>query len=246
MSIEMGVLSVSGVEVFVVRKDIKHLHLGVYPPDGRVRVAVPMAVTNAAVRVAVVRNLPWIKRQRAAFDMQPRDSTRELVSGESHYFLGRRYLLRVVEVDGAEKVVLHNRTTLELHVHAGAQWVKRDRILKAWYRARLREIAAPMIETWQKTLCVDVAAWGIKRMKTKWGTCNAQNRRIWLNLELAKKPIECIEYVVVHELAHFLVPRHDEKFVALMDRHFSKWRFLRSELNAQPLTEEKWVGAGRG
>ena len=245
MSIETAVLTVSGVEVFVVRKDIKNLHLGVYPPDGRVRVAVPSAVTNAAVRVAVIRNLPWIKRQQAAFDKQPRDSTRELVSGESHYFLGRRYLLRVIENDGPGKVVLRNRTILELHIRAGSEWAQRDRILKDWYRGQLREIVAPMVETWQKTLGLDVAEWSIKRMKTKWGTCNAAARRVWLNLELAKKPLECIEYVIVHELVHFVVPHHDDRFATLMDRYLPKWRFVRAQLNATTLTDEKWVGAGR-
>jgi predicted metal-dependent hydrolase len=246
MNIETVSLTVSGVEVFVDRKDIKHLHLGVYPPDGRVRVAVPSAVTNAAERVAVIRNLSWIKRQQAAFDKQPRDSARELVSGESHYFLGRRYLLRVVDTDGLGNVVLRNRRTMELHVRAGSKWAQRDRILKDWYRAQLRVLVAPMLDTWQKTLGLEVSTWSIRRMKTKWGTCNAGARRVWLNLELAKKPMECIEYVVVHELVHFIVPHHDERFTTLMDRYLPKWRFLRAELNALPLADEKWSGHRAG
>jgi len=241
MSIEAGVLTVGGIEVFVVRKDIKNLHLAVYPPDGQVRVAAPSAVTNAAVRVAVIRNLSWIKRQRAAFDKQPRDSARAYVSGESHYYLGRRYLLRVIETDGPARVVLRNRTTLELHVRAGNACAQRERLLKEWYRVQLRAVVAPMLETWQKRLGLEVSAWGIKRMKTRWGTSHAATRRVWLNLELVKKPIECIEYVVVHELMHFMAAHHDERFVALMDRHLPNWRFLRAELNAQPLTEEKWI-----
>ena len=150
-------------------------------------------------------------------------------------------MLRVIETDGPGKVVLRGRTTLELHVRTGSAWEQRERILKAWYRLQLREIAAPMLATWQNVLGLEVAAWGIKRMKTKWGTCQSDGRRLWLNLELAKKPVECIEYVVVHELVHFMVARHDERFQALMDRYLPKWRFLRAELNALPLTEERWV-----
>lgn len=241
MNIETGVLWVSGVEVLVVRKEIKHLHLGVYPPDGRVRVAVPSAVTNAAVRVAVARNLSWIKRQQAAFDRQPRQSAREFVSGESHHYLGRRYLLRVIEAEGPGKIVLPNKTILELHVRSGSDCAQRCRVLDAWYRAELRAVVGPMLDTWAKRLRVDVAGWGIRRMKTKWGTSHGAARRVWLNLELVKKPIECIEYVVVHELAHFIEPYHDERFVALLDRHLPTWRFLRAELNALPLAEQKWV-----
>lgn len=244
MNIETDVLMVSGVEVLVVRKNIKHLHLGVYPPDGRVRVAVPSAVTNAAVRVAVARNLAWIKRQKAAFDRQLRQSEREYVSGESHHYLGRRYLLRVIESDGPGKIVLPNKTILELHVRAGSDVAQRRRVLETWYRAELRDIVGPILETWSGRLGVEVAGWGIRRMKTKWGTSHGEARRIWLNLELVKKPIECIEYVVVHELAHFMEPHHDEAFVALLDRHLPNWRFLRAELNALPLAEERWVGRG--
>lgn len=246
MSIETSVLTVSGIEVHVVRKDIKNLHLAVYPPDGRVRVAAPLAVTNAAVRVAVIRNLPWLRSRQAAFEKQPRQSEREYVSGESHYYLGRRYLLRVIETAGLVDVVLRGRTRIELHVRAGSDIAQRERVLKAWYRAQLREILAPIIDTWQRRLGLEASAWGIKRMKTKWGTSHAQVRRLWFNLELAKKSLECIEYVVVHELVHFVVPHHDERFQALMDRHLPKWRFLRAELNAQPLTEEKWTSRAPG
>lgn len=242
MNIETAVLVVSGVEVLVVRKEIKHLHLGVYPPDGRVRVAVPSAVTNAAVRVAVARNLAWIKQQQATFDRQSRQSTREYVSGESHHYLGRRYLLRVIEEDAPGKIVLPNKKFLELYIRHGSDRTQRGRVLEMWYREQLRTLVGPMFATWAQRLGVELAGWGIRRMKTKWGTSHVTARRIWLNLELVKKPIECIEYVVVHELAHFIEPHHDEPFVALLDRHLPTWRFLRAELNALPLAEEKWVG----
>ncbi|MDI1475687.1 SprT family zinc-dependent metalloprotease [Polyangium sp. y55x31] len=230
----------SGVRVSVVRKDIKNLHLGVYPPDGRVRVAAPSAVSDAAVRVAVIKNLAWIKRQRSSFEGQSRQSSREMVSGESHYFLGRRYRLRVVETEGAGRIVLRTRTILELHARAGSESAQRERILMRWYREQLRELVRPLLTSWQRTLGVEIAAWGIKRMKTQWGACNVTARRIWLNLELAKKPLSCIEYVVVHELVHLITRHHGERFTALMDRHLPKWRFLRQELNATPLAEEDW------
>lgn len=246
MNTESAVFLVSGVEVHIVRKDIKHLHLGVYPPDGRVRVAVPCAVTNAAVRVAVARNLAWIKQQRATFDRQSRQSEREYISGESHHFLGRRYLLRVVESNGPGKIVLPNKKYMELHVRPGSDREQRKRVLETWYRTELRNVVGPMLETWSKQLDVELTDWGIRRMKTKWGTSHVDARRVWLNLELVKKPIACIEYVVVHELVHFLAPHHDERFVALMDRHLPTWRFLRAELNALPLADEKWVTSSRG
>lgn len=244
MNTESAVFLVSGVEVHVVRKDIKHLHLGVYPPDGRVRVAVPSAVTNAAVRVAVARNLAWIKQQRAAFARQPRQSEREYISGESHHFLGRRYLLRVVEGSGPGQIILPNKKYVELHVRAGSDCAQRKRVLETWYRKELHAVVRPMLEIWSKQLGVELAGWGIRRMKTKWGTSHVDARRIYVNLELVKKPVVCIEYVIVHELVHFLAPHHDERFIALMDRHLPTWRFLRAELNALPLADEKWKRAG--
>lgn len=211
-----------------------------YPPDGRVRVAAPLQVSNAAVRVAVIGKLRWILRQQAAFAQQPRQSAREMVDGETHYFLGRRYRLALVEASGKAVVAPRNRSVLELRARPNLTTEQRDRVLQAWYRERLRELASPLIEKWQAALGVQLAAWGIKRMKTKWGSCNASNRRIWLNLELAKKPPECLEYLIVHELTHLLVRHHDDRFQALMDRHLPKWRSIRKALNAAPLANEAW------
>jgi predicted metal-dependent hydrolase len=233
-------LIVSGIRVAVVRKSIKNLHLGVYPPDGRVRVAVPLQVSNAAVRVAVITKLRWIRRQQAAFAQQARQSSREMVDGETHYFLGRRYRLALAEAPGKATIALRSRAVLELRGRPDLTAAGRERALQSWYRERLREIAAPLIEKWQATLGVPVAAWGIKRMKTKWGSCNATAQRIWLNLELAKKPPECLEYLIVHELAHLLVRHHDDRFQALMDRHLPRWRSIRKALNAAPLANETW------
>jgi hypothetical protein len=230
-------IQVRGLRVKVVRKAIKNLHLGVYPPNGRVRVAAPMAVSNEAVRLAVIGKLGWISRQRRRFQAQPRQSRRELVSGESHYFLGRRFRLRVLESDRfVEQGVKVRPTMMELRVRAGTERSGREALLDAWYREQLREFAAPLVAKWERVLGVRVSSWGIRRMRTKWGTCNADARRVWLNLELAKVPRECIEYIVVHELVHLLARRHDDRFFALMDRHLPSWRARRDVLNSSPLS----------
>ena len=237
---ESHTLTVSGVRVSVVRKAIKNLHLGVYPPDGRVRVAAPLAVSDAAVRVAVAGKLPWIRRQRATFAGQARESDREMVSGESHFFQGRRYRLAVVESDEAERISLRRNQVIELCVRPGADLKTRTRLLESWYRDRLRDLVLPLVEKWEARLGVTVREWGIKKMKTRWGSCSARVGRIWLNAELIKKPPACLEYVVVHELAHLIVRNHDEKFLALMDRNLPNWRARRMELNEAPLGTASW------
>jgi predicted metal-dependent hydrolase len=231
---------VSGLPVQIVRKGIKNLHLGVYPPHGRVRVAAPMAVTDDAVRLAVIDKLGWIKRQRAKFAAQPRQSDREMVRGESHYFLGTRYRLRIVPASGAASIVLRNKNSMELHVRPDATVDQRVAALHQWYRQQLRDLIPPLLKKWEKALGVDAATWGIKKMKTKWGSCNAAARRIWLNLELAKKPVQCLEYVIAHELAHLIERHHNDRFIGLMDRHLPHWRLSRQELNATPLAHETW------
>jgi predicted metal-dependent hydrolase len=234
MSTETSTIVVGGVRVQIVRKAIKNLHLGVYPPHGHVRVAAPPSVSDEAVRLAIVGRLAWIRRQQAKYDAQPRQSVREMVNGECHYYLGRRYRLRVTEGDRS-CVWVRSRNVLELVAQRAATVASRERILQEWYRERLRELALPMIEKWQSILSVNVIRWRIQRMKTKWGSCNPVSRSILLNLELAKKPIECIEYVIAHELAHLHERTHSERFVALLDEHLPDWRRRRAELNALPL-----------
>ena len=233
-------MMINGLDVEVVRKAIKNLHLGVYPPHGRVRVAAPLAVSDDAVRLAVIGKLGWIRRQRAKFEAQPRQSQREMVAGESHYFLGRRYRLRIVEHDGAGKVVLRNTAMIDLHVRAGASAGQREDVLLRWHRAQLKAMIPPLLDKWQPLIGVQVSGWGVKKMKTKWGSCNIEARRIWLNLELAKKPASCLEYIVVHELVHLLERHHNERFTGLMDTHLPTWRGYRDELNAAILGHEVW------
>ncbi|MBX6555608.1 M48 family metallopeptidase [Pseudomonas aeruginosa] len=240
MNTESRNITVSGLTVEVVRKPIKNLHLGVYPPEGRVRVAAPLAVDDEAVRLAVVGKLGWIKRQRAKFQAQPRQSQRRMVSGESHYFLGRRYRLRVHETTGALRIALRGTATMDLFVRPDTTVERREQVLHNFYRAELKRLMPELLEKWQPKLEVEARAWGIKRMKTKWGTCNIEARRIWLNLELAKKPVQCLEYILVHELVHLLERHHNERFQALLNLYLPQWQVFRDELNASMLADERW------
>jgi predicted metal-dependent hydrolase len=226
--------------VDVVRKDIKNLHLAVYPPDGRVRVAVPLLIDDEAVRLAVISKLAWIKRQRAKFQGQERQSAREYVYRESHYYWGNRYLLNVVYHDAPPQVVVRNKTTLDLFVRPDSDTAQRERVLLAWYRQQLKAAIPPLISKWEPIIGVDVADWGVKRMKTKWGSCTIEARRIWLNLELVKKPPRCLEYITVHEMVHLLERLHNERFVAYMDEFMPQWRLFRDELNQAPLAHQTW------
>lgn len=233
-------LTISGIRVEVVRKNIKNLHLGVYPPYGRVRVAAPLLVKDDAVRLAVIEKLDWIKRQRAKFEQQPRQSRREMVNGESHYFLGRRYRLRLQKHDGPARVALRGVANIDLFVPRGTTTGQRETILLRWHREQLKTLIPPLLEKWQPILGVKVAAWGIKKMKTKWGSCNPATQRVWFNLELAKKPVLCLEYIVVHELVHLLERHHDERFMALMEKHLPQWRLYRKTLSVMPLGHGEW------
>jgi predicted metal-dependent hydrolase len=240
MSTDTHTLKVGGLAVEVVRKDIKNLHLGVYPPHGRVRVAAPLVVNDEAVRLAVIDKLGWIKRQKAKFAEQPRQSQREMVNGESHYVLGRRYRLRVHEHDSPPRVAVRGISSLDLFVRPGTSADQREVVLLRWQREQLKALIPPFLEKWQPILGVQVAAWGIKKMKTKWGSCNAAARRVWFNLELAKKPVQCLEYIVVHELVHLLERHHNERFTALVEAHVPTWRQARELLNSAPLGHEDW------
>lgn len=240
MTTEAHHITVSGITVEVVRKDIKNLHLGVYPPNGRVRVAAPLVVDDEAVRLAVIDKLGWIKRQKSKFEEQPRQSQREMVNGESHYFLGQRYRLRVHEHNAPARIAARGIATLDLFVRPGTSPEQREAIVLRWHRQQLQELIPPLLEKWQAVVGVEVADWGIKKMKTKWGSCNAPARRVWFNLELAKKPVQCLEYIVAHELTHLLERHHNERFTTLMDEHMPLWRQYREMINRFPLAHDEW------
>lgn len=236
----MHQIDVQGLKVDVVRKDIKNLHLAVYPPNGRVRVAAPLLVNDDAVRMAVIARLGWIRRQRTKFLEQERESRPLYVNGESHYFLGNRYLLNIVENSPAWRVEIRNKRRIDLYARPNSTREQRERVMLAWYRAYLREATPPLIEHWEKIIGVEVSDWGVKRMKTKWGACNIEQRRIWVNLELAKKSEPCLEYIVVHEMVHLLERHHNDHFSALMRKFLPHWQFYRSELNRAPLGHADW------
>lgn len=240
MNTEQHQITVSGLDVEIIRKNIKNLHLGVYPPAGRIRVAAPLRISNEAVRLAIIGKLSWIRRQQAKFERQSRQSAREMISGESHYFAGQRYRLRVCVAKGPAGVAISNSSIIELHVRPGASVAARQKVLTGWYRQYLKHVIPPLLDKWQKRLGVNVSAYGIKKMKTKWGTCNAEAGRIWINLELAKKSVDCLEYVVLHELVHLTVRRHDDQFIRIMDNCLPRWKTLRAELNGMPLAYEVW------
>lgn len=241
MSTSREAIEVSGIQVEVVRKPIKNLHLSVHPPEGRVRVSVPLRIDDEAVRLAVISKLAWIRRHQRTFAEQPRQSRREMVSGESHYFMGRRYRLRVLEHNGPSRVRLKGNSELTMHVRPGSGREKREQVLNDWYRRHMKAFMPDLIGKWQPVIGVRVADWGIKKMKTRWGSCNVRDHRVWLNLELAKKSPQCLEYVLVHEMVHLLERHHNDRFKALMDRFMPQWRLYRDELNRAPLAHEEWV-----
>ena len=233
-------IEVSGLSVEVMRKDIKHFYIGVHPPDGRVRVSAPLRYDDDAVRMAIISRLGWIRRKQAEFAKQERQSRREFVTGESHYFAGRRYRLDVTEQDCPPKVQLLNNTRIGLIVRPGADRDKREAVFHRWYREHLRSQLPPLLAKWEPQIGVTVNEVRIKKMKTLWGSCNIKAKRIWLNLELAKKPNSCLVYVLVHEMVHLLERDHNDRFHALMDGFLPQWRTYRDELNNAPLAHENW------
>ena len=240
MTTEQLRLDVCGIAVEVVRKNIKHLYVGVYPPGGRVRVSAPLRIDKDAIQLAVISRLNWIRKKQAQFERQERQSEREYVSGESHYFEGDRYRLDVIEQNSPPAVLLLNHSTLALGVRPGSDRSQREATLDRWYRGQLRDRLPALIDKWEQKIGVTVNEVRIKKMKTRWGTCNIRAHRIWLNLELMKKPPSCLEYVIVHELVHLIESKHNKQFRDLMDKHMPQWRTHRNELNRAPLAHATW------
>ncbi len=235
----MQKIMIGDIHIDVVRKVIKNVHLSVHPPLGRVRISAPFRMDLDTIRVFAISKLNWIKKHQHKIRNQEREAPGKYISGESHYYLGRRYLLNVVEHNTSPKVAI-NYESMEMYIRPDTCMVKRKVILDEWYRQRLKELVPVLIARYENTMKVQVSEFGIKKMKTRWGTCSIRAKRIWLNLELAKKPIDCIEYVVVHELVHLLERNHNERFKALMDEYLPKWRFYKEELNRRPLRHENW------
>ena len=236
----MHQITVGNITVDVVRKDIKNMHLAVYPPTGRVRIAAPLRVGEEAIRLFAVSKLGWIKRHQRKFEKQPRETSREFKERESHYFQGRRYLLRLKETTGAGYVDLKGKTYLDLYVKSDAERDYKHNVLQEWYRKELKQVIPGIVEHWEKILGLTVNDWCVKQMKTKWGSCNIEERRIWLNLELAKKPIQCLEYIIVHEMVHLLERHHNDRFRAHMDHYLPTWKQSKDTLNRMPFGHADW------
>lgn len=231
MSTEKYQITVSDIPVDVIKKDIKNIHLSVYPPTGRVRLSSPKSVSKESLRLFVISKLGWIKKHIRNINSQIREPEREYIQGESHYVQGQRYLLNIIEEDKPPKVHIRNKKYLDLYVRPGSDRSKREEVIREWYRGILKEQIPVLIEKWEKELGVTVKDWGVKQMKTKWGSCNVNDRRIWLNLELAKKPKAILDYVVLHEMVHLKERLHNERFKALLDQHMPSWRKRREDLN---------------
>lgn len=236
----MDQISISNITIDVVRKNIKNLHLGVYPPSGRVRIAAPLNVTDDSIRLFAISKLSWIKRNQQKFAGQERIPPREYKQRESHYFQGRRYLLNIVESEATPKVVLRNKKFIELHVKPNTPTIKKHEILTQWYRVQLKKQIPPLIEKWEQILGVKVADWQVRQMKTKWGSCSIEEKRIWINLELGKKPEQCLEYIIMHEMVHLLERHHNERFLYYMDTYLPNWKQLKTELNELPVSHASW------
>jgi predicted metal-dependent hydrolase len=232
-------IDIGGISVDVVLKNIKNIHLSVHPPTGRVRISAPARMKLDTIRVFAISKIDWIKRHQKKFQEQQRETRREYLDRESHYVWGRRYLLKVNEENRTPFVELkHNQMVLT--VRPGAVMEKREAIVMAWYREQVQDAVKPLIAKWEPVLGVKANSIIIRRMRTRWGSCTPTRRTIRLNTELAKKPRECLEYVVVHELIHLLEPTHNHVFVSLMDKFMPQWRQFRDELNRAPLGHVEW------
>ena len=227
------------IAIAVTRKDVKHVHLSVHPPAGRVTLVAPQGTRPEVARAYAVSKLGWIRDQQAKLRGQARETPRRFVTRESHYLWGRRYLLSVREEEAKPSVRLSHRT-ITLTVRPGSSPGKREVVMHEWHKSLLHDAVPGLIQKWEHKLGVEVAGYFLQRMKTKWGSCNHRTRHIRLNTELVKKPKDLLEYVVVHEMLHLLEPTHSERFLALMSKHYPSWREARAELNALPLSDATW------
>jgi len=235
MQIHLGEIAVD-----VVYKDIKNIHLSVHPPAGKVRISAPLRMDLDTIRVFAITRLGWIKSQQKKLREQERETPREYLDRESHYVWGRRYLLEIVERDGAPTVELkHNKMILQLRPASTQE--KKQAVLDAWYREQLKEVVPPLIAKWEHIIGVQTGRLFVQKMKTRWGSCSRGPKNIRLNSELAKKPLPCLEYIVAHELTHLLERHHNERFTALMDAHMPQWRHYREMLNSLPLAHQEWA-----
>ncbi|MDR2926031.1 MAG: M48 family metallopeptidase [Azoarcus sp.] len=226
-------LNISGISIEVCKKPIKNMHLYVKPPDGKVTVSAPLAMRDETIARFVRTKVSWIKKQLAKFDGQARQSEREYVSGETLYIWGKQYYLQTEYGNRNSLALSGNKAILTVRKESTA--IQRENFVREWYRELLKTEITRMLPKWEKITCLKAAGWQTKYMTTRWGTCNTKTGKIWLNLQLAKKTPECLEYVILHELVHLAEKKHNERFVSLMDKYMPMWREVKSRLNSQML-----------
>ena len=232
-------IAIGDIDIDVIQKDIKNIHLSVLPPDGRVRISAPYHIKPNEIRMFAISKLLWIRKNRDKLKAQVRETPREFIDRESHYLWGKRYLLNVLETQKSPYVdVQHKNLLLKVKPYFSRE--DKEQVLNAFYRNELRSLASSIIRRFEKTMHVKVKKVYVQRMKTRWGSCNVRQSSIRLNSELAKKPIELVEYVIAHEMTHLIIPNHGPQFVSIMDRVMPTWKHLRDELNALPLRHESW------
>lgn len=227
------------IAVDVVKKDIRNVHLSVHPPTGRVRISAPLRMDLNTIRTFAISKIGWIRKQQIKHRQQERETPREYIDRESHFVWGKRYLLKVIENHGVAGVELTYRQIL-LKVPLRADAAKKQATLDEWYRELIKQTVAPLLAKWEQPIGVKVNKVFVQRMKTKWGGCNPLSSSIRLNTHLAKKPKECLEYVLVHEMVHLLERHHNDRFAAYMDSFMPNWQHHRDELNSFPLCYETW------
>jgi len=240
MSTNQNMLKIGGIEAVVLYKAVKNLHLNVLPPAGKVRVTVPLKMKDDAVRTFLATRISWIKEQQLKFKDQTREMPREYISGETHYFFGNKYRLEVVYSNEKSGISFKGKSKIILTTKPNSSILKREKIMLNWYRAELRKFLDKSFVKWEQKIGVKAKKWDIRKMKTRWGSCNNKTKQIWLNLELVKKPENCINYVIVHELIHIIEDKHSDKFLSLLKKYFPKWKSTKEELNRFILSHEEW------
>ena len=240
MSTDSFSLEVQGLEFEVNKKDIKNLHINILPPNGHVRISAPLDMSTESIRLAIVTRLSKIKKEISEMKSYSRESQREMISGESHYVDGNRFLLEVVEKNAKPEIIISKKKILQLQVRPNTIRVKREQILNEWHRSRIRESLENLIPKWEEIVGAKAEFYGIKKMRTKWGSCSTAKKRIWLNLELSKKHPDCLEYVLVHELIHLFEATHSQRFFDLIDIYMPSWKIHKATLDEPPLMHVDW------
>lgn len=231
MSTKIEELYISDLSIDVEKKDIKNMHLSVYPPTGRIRISAPIGLNDEAIRLFAIGKISWIKKHQKSFLNQQRESPREYITGESHFFDGKRYLLKVIERNAKHEIKIKNKKYIELYVKPNTSTTGKQKVFEEFYRKHLKQVIPEIISTWETKLKVNLYECVVLKMRTKWGSCNEEKKKIMLNLELAKKPRHCLEYIIVHELIHLHERHHNDNFIALLDKHMPNWKTYKRELN---------------